>query len=258
MEIRQEEVEQTLHSLHQEEEPDFSRAVARIVRYNIERGRLRKFLTNETVADEAEYVRLVAEHYRRQRDYVHGVRETDDPAIWEPLFVLLQKAAYRSLTALGFEDDPLQRYDHAKTCASEAGIVLVRRPFPFDTNFKAWAFNVVRFVCQNYVRKNRNSRSVPPEMQVSLDAWDGWAQNLADPASTDAKKRVELQLDLLQCIADLSAAQRQFVLLHYFEHKSYDEIAELMGRNKNALYKLNFDALNNLRKNMLLNRHNYE
>lgn len=257
MNSRHQAVEEALQALEQEEEPAFVRAVSRIVWQNVDKGRLRKFLANESVANEQEYVRCVAAHYRAQRDYVHRLRHTDDPQVWEPLYILLQKASYRALTRMSFQNQ-VERYNHAVQCASDAAIVLATRPFPFDTDFKAWAFVIVQYICKNHVRKARSGRSVPDDAQVSLDAWDGWVQNFPDPASGSGQKRVEQRLDLLQCIANLSPSQREFVMLHYFEHKTYEEIAALMGRNKNALYKLNFDALNNLRKNMLLNRHNYE
>ena len=257
MKIRRAQVENALLEVQQEEEPALARAVAHIVWANAEQGRLAKFLAAGDVADERDYVRCVVSRYREQYDYVRRLQESEDAQVWEALFTRLQKRAYGVLTKKQFLI-PGERYEHAVQCATDAALVIARRRFPFDTYFHAWANVVVYYVCGNHVRQARNGRSVPDEAQVSLDAWDGWLQNVADPAAEVAHSRVEQRHDLLQQVATLAEAQRNFVMLYYFEQKSYEEIAALMGRSKNALYKLHFDALTNLRQKMLLNQTIYE
>jgi RNA polymerase sigma factor (sigma-70 family) len=108
------------------------------------------------------------------------------------------------------------------------------------------------------MRKHTGGRSVPRRAQVSLDAHDGWLHNLADPGAEQVQRRLEQRHDLLQQVERLGDAQRQFVVLYYFEQKSYAEVADILKKNKNALYKLNFDALDNLRKGFLLTEHGHE
>lgn len=235
----------------------FISAVERIVQANIKQGRLDKFLANGTVASEEEYIRLVVRHYKRDGDYVWAVQNTNSPDIWEPLFKQLRAWAFIALGRRNFLSFN-ERQQHAKQCAIDAAMTIRARRFPYDAYFQAWAHVVVTFVCANHVRKARSGRSVPIEAQISLDAWDGWSRVSEDPLAEAARRRVEQQYDLMQHITDLSEAQQRFVLLYYFEDRDYDEIAELMGRSKNALYKLNFDALANLRKKLLLSQHNYE
>lgn len=239
------------------EEPAIARVVARIVRANVQQGRLRKFLLSGAVASEGEYVRLVATRYRQQREYVRLVKDVQDAGVWETLYVQLQKWAYGVLTKKQF-GAPRTRFDHAVQCATDAALVILDRHFPFDADFHAWAYVIVYYVCRSHVRRERRGRSVPDEAQVSLDRWEGWLENLSDATASSAQRQAEMQHDLLQYVAALGESQREFVVLYYFEQKSYADVARLMGRDKNALYKLNFDALSNLRKKMLLNQHIYE
>jgi RNA polymerase sigma factor (sigma-70 family) len=69
---------------------------------------------------------------------------------------------------------------------------------------------------------------------------------LSNPSGTIQSDK---RLDLLDAIDQLSSEDRRtIILLYYFEGKDFDEIAEVLDRTKNALYKLHFDALENLRK----------
>ncbi len=45
-----------------------------------------------------------------------------------------------------------------------------------------------------------------------------------------------------------SEARKQVVLLRYFESYTFQQIALKLDKSDNAIYKLHFDALNNLRK----------
>lgn len=45
-----------------------------------------------------------------------------------------------------------------------------------------------------------------------------------------------------------------WIRLYTFSQYTFDEIAAAMNKNKNALYKLHFDALENLREIWLENR----
>ncbi len=252
-----EQIEEALGDLRQVDDAQFVQDVASIVRQNASRGRLRKFLESETVASVHEYVQLVAAHYRRQAGAVAAVKQSDDPEIWEPFYILLQKWAYGALTKRDHLY-PAERQDHAEACAADAAVVIRTQNFPFDAEFEAWAYNVVVYVCASHVRKARGGPSVPDHAQVSLEQSTGATRSVVDPQADIRRRRFDQRYDLMQHIRALSGAQQQFVMLHYLEEKGYDEIAALMGRSKNALYKLNFDALANLRKKMVLSEHKYE
>ena len=242
-------VEEALREI-EEREPELCHAVRETARANYDSGRIERFLSGGAVQNVRSYVSRMATHYREQREYVTRVQKNQDHELWEALFVKLQKWAYSILSKKQFLE-PTERYINAVQCAADAGVVIANRPFPYDTHFDAWAYVTLRFVCLNHMRRMRNEASVPPEVEVSLDRWNGWLQSLRDPGGEQARQRFEQRHDLLKCIGELAEAQRTFVILYYFEQKSYDDIAAITGKNKNALYKVNFDALYNLRKSAL-------
>lgn len=250
-------LENALAGLPREYGPQFVKDVTAIVRQNARQGRLQKFIDNGTVASAHEYVQRVASEYRRQAHYVRALQTSDDPELWEPFFILLQKWAYGALSRRSFRE-PAERQDHAESCAADAAIVIRTQPFPFDTEFDAWACMVVTYTCANHVRRARRGPSVRDHNQISLEQTPGLPEILPDQAAENEHKRAGQRHDLLQHVDTLSKAQQQFIMLHYFQELGYDEISTIMGRTTNALYKLNFDALANLRKKMLLSEHNYE
>lgn len=257
MEIRHAEIEQALHELAERVEPDLSRSVTRIVWANYDQGRIHQFLSNGNAENVCAYIDLVLTHYDEQHEYVQRLQEAKDTDLWQALFQRLQKYAYRMLSKFGFLE-PRQRFEHALQCATDASLVIADRRFPFDTQFDAWVYMILFNTCRNHVRNETRGRSVPPGAQVSLDAYDGWLQNLEDPGSEQMHRRFEQRYDLLDQIERLGDAQREFVLLYYFEQKSYAEVGQIMGKKTNTLYKLNFDALDSLRKNFLVGEQSYE
>ena len=59
-------------------------------------------------------------------------------------------------------------------------------------------------------------------------------------------------MDLLSAVNKLNSEDRKrFIQLYYFEGLGFQEIAKILDRTTNALYKLHFDALENLRKILL-------
>jgi len=87
------------------------------------------------------------------------------------------------------------------------------------------------------------------DQMVSLDEYDGWLHNLANLSAEDETERLTLRHDLQRAVEELpTEARREFIHLYYFKQYSFDEVADRMDKNKNALYKLHFDALENLRE----------
>lgn len=256
LEIPRAEIERALHELRDRVEPELGQAVTRIVWANVDHGRVYKFLSNGDAVDVDDYVDRVLNYYRLHHEHVRRIQESADPGLWDALFQKLQKLAYGILSKHSFMA-PRERFEHALQCATDASLVIADRRFPFDTNFEAWTYVVLLYTCKNHMRAERRERSAPYGEVVSLDAHDGWMQNLVDPTGEQMRRSFEQQHDLLQQVEKLGDAQREFVQLYYFEQKSYGEVAEIMGKKANALYKLNFDALDNLRKNFLIGEHRY-
>ena len=84
---------------------------------------------------------------------------------------------------------------------------------------------------------------------LSIDDGEEWQNILPALTSAPNTDKIALRLDLLADIDQLaSEARKQIILLHYFEGYSLPQIASKLDKSDNAVYKLHFDALNNLRK----------
>ena len=72
----------------------------------------------------------------------------------------------------------------------------------------------------------------------------------------DQEYQKDLQGDLLAAISKLSDSRRQVIELIYFDEFSPVEIAARMKKSVGAIYSLQFNALNDLRKILGNNRNN--
>lgn len=92
-----------------------------------------------------------------------------------------------------------------------------RSRFQAGTNFKAWAFTILRNI---YFSQTRRKRFVGEWNDLVAD------RVLAAPASQD--KTVELR-DLMRALDQISADQREAILLVAAAGMSYEEVAEVTG-----------------------------
>lgn len=242
-----EKLEHSLGKLEAAEGPAVSRAIREIVSKNRESCRLHKFLEDGETADD--YVQRVLEHYREWHDYVHQLKVARDQEPWERfLRDKLQPWAYNTLCKKGFPQQGNRRH-HAKDCATDAAMAILRSRFPFDVHFERWAHVLTQYVCLQYIDRHWRPAAVFQDQMVSLDEYDGWLQNLAHPSAEDETEKLSLHHDLQQAVDQLSTeTRREFIRLYYFQQYSFDEITDEINKNKNALYKLHFDALENLRE----------
>jgi len=141
----------------------------------------------------------------------------------------------------------------ASECATEAAVNVLRAHFPYDTDLEPWACVIVQNTCRKYIRGATKKSIIPQENIVDLDET---LSNLKDPTIQDREYIQELQGDLLEAIAQLSAARRQVVEFIYFQELSPAEIARRMEKSVGAIYSLQFNALHDLRKILSENRNN--
>ena len=217
-----------------------------IIYLNYEQGRVESFLDNGDVRDCVTYVWRVRDYYTDWQPYLYRLQREHCPETWSQLLDKLQRWAYSLLWHYAFAP---RRAQHSSDCAVDAASVLLKQRFPYDTHFEKWAYVILRNVTLKYVRETLHSKSVPAHEEIELEAKEGWVLNLRDTRSAQQREQTELREKIVQVMCHLSQAQQQFIYLHYFEERAYDEIARIMERSKNALYKLNYDAIRNLRKN---------
>lgn len=259
-ETLQQAVERALHLLAEQRGKELERAVSPIVFTSLSKGRIQTFLERQDYSP-ADYVRHVADHYEQWHDHVHAVQVEKRSDVWQPLYEQLQQWAFRLLPRMGYPAY-VDRDDHrqqAYACAAKAALVLIDAYFPYDVDFEAWAYVLLRNVARKHMERDVKPRLEAQKKEVELDAWDSWQQNLFDPAGEKGQRLIELRIDLLRMVAQLTTEdRRQFILLYYFEEQPFKQIAAQMNKSPNALYKLHSDALENLRKIWRENRDKYE
>jgi RNA polymerase sigma factor (sigma-70 family) len=223
------------------EEPAIGEAIGPIVLLNLAEGRVEKFLENGTTQTVEEYIQRVVHYYKADNEFVQKLK-AEDAAAWEAFLRKLGKWAYAFLRRKGVPVE-VGRYQIADDCAHESGARLANIRFPYDVQYDGWACRVTHNVCLNYIRKHTDKLEY---VDYDLTETAEWLEALSNPSGTIQSDK---RLDLLDAIDQLSSEDRKtFILLYYFEGKDFDEIAEVLDRTKNALYKLHFDALENLRK----------
>lgn len=228
-------------------EPQRFAAVCSIVWRNYRGKRVSKFLHNGTASSPKQYVATIIHYHEEWNGYLYQIQIVRDDVAWAPLFDKLQKWSYSILRRAGLP--PRLSYERASACATDAVGELLQAEFPYDVSFDPWAYVVLRFVCHRYLSRHFSPTDLADMYLIPIDKWEGWLANIEDPDACNELRRIDLVHDLLHEVEQLPEAQKGVIGLRYFECKSYDEIALIMDRSKNALYQLHHYALQNLRKN---------
>lgn len=217
-----------------------------ILTNSLENCRIQNFLEKDETP--AGYVKRVEEHYDRWHQHVTRVQDEQDPEAWRELFTQFQKWAYNFLRRKEFSHDPQELMEHAQICATEAALTLLSTRFPYDVHFGRWSYTILQYMCLRHLSQQWNRQQQFQETMVSLDEYEDWIRNIANPQSSKQIGLNNLRRDLLNAIGRLNSKKRQkFLILYYFEQNSFAEIAEKMNTSKNSLYKLHSDALKELR-----------
>lgn len=143
------------------------------------------------------------------------------------------------------------RKECVEECVPNAVLAFFTGTYYYDTEFDAWLCVLVQNVCRKYIKEQRHPNHTAETDAVSYDKFEFLLEALADNNALDSQRFRELRSLLLEAVEKLSSkARQQLIILHYFEGFSFQEIAQKMERSLNAVYKLHFDALNELRDNL--------
>ncbi|MGJ8725576.1 MAG: sigma-70 family RNA polymerase sigma factor [Roseibacillus sp.] len=118
---------------------------------------------------------------------------------------------------------------HASDVAQQANAKIWKKHTDFElgTNFKAWAFAIARYEVLTYRKKQaRDSRLV-----FSEELEEVFAEEVPQ-ASQHIEDR---QLALKDCLASLSASERDLILNRYFEDNTLAVYAKKIGRSAGGL-----------------------
>lgn len=110
--------------------------------------------------------------------------------------------------------------DDAEDLAQDAFVDAYRnlRQLHDRSKFRAWLFGILRHKCLSYLQRRR-----PEERSL-----DDYAESLAAPTPSEGAGLTEL-------LDSLPLAYREILAARYVQELSYEEIAEALGTNVNAV-----------------------
>lgn len=235
-------IERVLQSLEaQGLEHDFVASLRPILTTNLKKGRMQYFVEEE-ISRVDEYVQKVAELYKQLNPLLHDIQVERADDVWGPLFDKMQQWAYNLLIRKNFYSGQ-NTQDIAAECATEAAMIVLNAPFPYDTDLPPWLYTIVAHTCQKYMRKGmtrieRNTIELDEQLVVE------------DSPIDKLEYEMEMHPKLAVVLSKLSPARRQCIELSYFSELSPDEIAKKMNKSIGAIYSLRFHALDDLRTAM--------
>lgn len=117
-----------------------------------------------------------------------------------------------------------------------------------DRPLQPWIFRIAHNEAANYLRTVSRKR----ESQLKDSQWD----NIADNTNHDDLSKKEDQILLQKALQKLKPKYREVIVLHYFEEKSYEEIAQILHSSANSVgtqLRRGKQQLKKLLKNTTLN-----
>ena len=245
------EIENSLKYLSAQRGDGIALKIRMILYANLDRGRIQSFVEGD-INLVRDYIMRVAEEYINLSPYINKLQIERATTVWEPLYKQMVLWAYKFFLKKGFRAD-INTQDIATECATEAAINVLRAHFPYDTDLEPWACVIVQNTCRKYIRGALKKSMIPQQDLIDLDET---LYNIQDPAYQDQEYSKDLQSDILEAIAKLSAARRLVVELMYFTELTPVEIAKKIKKSVGAIYSLQFNALHDLRKILNKNRNN--
>jgi RNA polymerase sigma-70 factor (ECF subfamily) len=117
--------------------------------------------------------------------------------------------------------------------------------------FKSWLYKIAVNYCREEARKIKNSRWVPFDVVVNVEAeesprWEGTSVRSDNPEKKF--QQAELADILQQSLMELSAEQREVVIMKEFEGLKFREIAEVLNVSENTVKSRMYYGLDGLKK----------
>jgi len=239
----QHELEMALAALTELRGERLAGQVRHILFTNLDRGRIQGFILGRLDLIPA-YVRDLVDRFEALHDLLHKLQTERDTESWEPLFDRMQTWAYNFFLRKSFTADG-RTQEIAAECATEAAIMMLSAYFPYDTDFDAWAHIIVQNACRKFIGRSLKKSTVPEDHIVELE------DNLVNPNDILQENRTlqhELDDELTNALAQLTDARRTVIQATFFDELEPEEIAQKMGKSVSAIYSLQFNGLQDLRK----------
>jgi RNA polymerase sigma-70 factor (ECF subfamily) len=159
---------------------------------------------------------------------------------------------------------PIFRYVHARVFDRETALDLTSGVFVSAINgitryqytgrpILAWLYRIARNTVADHQRRalgRRGIEKVGASMRAVAGVFRGHETDIsAEPTSSVPDEMAE-RLDLHRAVAQLPESQREVLILRFLVGLSTDEIAELIGKEKAAVYSLHARAITALRQSL--------
>ncbi len=105
-----------------------------------------------------------------------------------------------------------------------------------DTSLSGWLYRIAHNLLVDHFRKQREEVALSEELPMTGEG------------SAAAAERMLAQDGLRKALERLTEDQRQVIVLRFGEGLTAREVAEIMGKQENAIWQLQHRALNSLRR----------
>jgi RNA polymerase sigma factor (sigma-70 family) len=119
------------------------------------------------------------------------------------------------------------------------------------TRFRSWLYTIAVNYCREELRKKKNKKAVSIDTLAPGEAEDSyhWEKSSARHENPERQLRHNELSDLLQdCLLELSAEQREVVIMKEYEGLKFREIAEALGISENTVKSRMYYGLDSLKK----------
>ena len=140
--------------------------------------------------------------------------------------------AHRSMLK-GYINGMIRDPDLAEDTFSDTILAIVRSWDRFDSQkaFGNWARGIAHNVAMENLRREQRQRRLLDELVLDLVGEE--LEGMGEEGYLSRR-----QAALNRCLEKLSSANQCLIRLRYFEKRSYQEIADALGRNMGAIYTL--------------------
>ena len=230
-----------LQELAEKKDESLAATLRPIIERNLSRGRIQSFLNGHENPTPRHYVWRVVEIYERLHSYLVELQEQRSSEVWLPLYKDMSKTAQHYFLRCGLPETKETR-ELAEESARETSARILTSHFPYDVEFQPWMYVVLRNVCSG---KLKNISRIVEKDISELE------ESLAD-SSIPSGRQIESDLgrrnSLLLILEKLTPTRKQVIFMHYFEGRTFQEIAVALNKTVNAIHQLHFYALRDLEK----------
>lgn len=191
------------------------------------------------------HLQEIIQNYNLWYPHLYAVQVERETEVWRNLYGNLIDTSYRFLIFKHFsanEDTHLL----AEECAGRCASAILTGHFPYDVEFDAWVHKIVQNQCYKYMREQLRKSEIPNDKQVPLE--EELVTGREESSIHLKLEKEELMIAINQAISQLSENKKEILKMRYYEELAPREIAKKTGKTLDAIYSLQFYAIQEIRK----------